>query len=233
MRLAGAVAVILLLAGCGTTAPAAVEPSAPSPPASPQPDPRVSEMQILVRELVDRMEVMQSRLNRLEETLVELSSASGPATPRQAAQVSPPVPALSSEGQASVRRYLTASEAAERYKQSMVLYARGRIDDARSGFLQVYESDPSGELADNALYWIGESWYVMGNTAEAIRYWDRVISEFPDQNKAPDAFLKKSLALVRRGDLSLARKTLQDLIERYPYSTAASAASQELERIRY
>jgi tol-pal system protein YbgF len=231
MRLA--VAVILLLAGCGTTAPAVVEPSAPSPPSAPQADPRVSEMQILVRELVDRMEVMQARLNRLEETLVDLSAAGGSSVPRQAAQGPRPAPALSAEGQASVRRYLSASEAAERYRQSMLLFGQGRIDDARSGFLQVYESDRSGELADNALYWIGETWFVMGNMAEAIRYWDRVISEFPDQNKAPDAYLKKSLALVRRGDLALARKTLQDLIERHPYSTAASAASQELERIRY
>jgi tol-pal system protein YbgF len=233
MRLAGGVAVILLLlAGCGTTAPEVVEPAV-APPSSPQPDPRVTEMQILVRELVDRMEVMQTRLNRLEETLVELSATGGSAAPRQAAQSPRPAPVLSSEGQASVRRYLTASEAAERYQQSMLLFGQGRIDDARSGFLQVYESDRSGELADNALYWIGESWFVMGNMAEAIRYWDRVIAEFPDQNKAPDAYLKKSHALVRRGDLSLARRTLQDLIERYPYSTAASAARQELERIRY
>jgi tol-pal system protein YbgF len=180
------------------------------------------------------MEVMQSRLNRLEETLTDLVSVGGATAARREAPAARPEPALlSEEGRAAVRRYLSASEAAERYKQSMVLYARGRIDDARSGFLQVYESDPSGELADNALFWIGETWFVMGNTSEAIRYWDRVISEFPDQNKAPDAFLKKSLALVKRGDLSLARKTLKDLIERYPYSTAAAAANQELERIRY
>jgi len=44
---------------------------------------------------------------------------------------------------------------------------------------------------------------------------------------------RKSLSLVKLGDLSLAKRTLELLIDRYPYSTAAAAAKQELERIRY
>jgi TolA-binding protein len=37
----------------------------------------------------------------------------------------------------------------------------------------------------------------------------------------------------RTGDLALARRTLQQVIERYPYSSTASTAKAELERIRY
>jgi TolA-binding protein len=66
-----------------------------------------------------------------------------------------------------------------------------------------------------------------------MRYYARVTSEFTDQNKAPDAMYKTAIALEKTGDLALARKTLQQVIERYPYSTSASMAKQELQRIKY
>jgi tol-pal system protein YbgF len=88
-------------------------------------------------------------------------------------------------------------------------------------------------LADNALFWIGETYYATGDYSTAIRYYGRVVHEYPDQNKAPDAMLKMALSLEKTGDLALARTTLQQVIERYPFSTPALAAKVELERIRY
>ena len=66
-----------------------------------------------------------------------------------------------------------------------------------------------------------------------MRYYRRVTTEFGDQNKAPDALLKTALAIERTGDLALARKTLQEVIDRYPYSTPAASAKQELKRIKF
>lgn len=209
--------------------------STPAPPPKPAvavadpasaTDPRVSEMRVLVMELVDRMEVMQSRLNRMEDVLAQLSAEPPPVSERSPR-------ATAGDNAAAVRRYQSASEAADKYRQALVMFGRGQNDQARAAFTDVYDADPVGELADNALFWIGETYFVMNEFTEAVRYYDRVVNEFPSQNKAADAMHRKSLALVRLGDLSLAKRTLESLIERYPYSTAASAAKQELERIRY
>ena len=97
----------------------------------------------------------------------------------------------------------------------------------------VYSSDPAGELADNALYWIGGTYYETGKFNEAARVYDRLLENFPAQNKAPDAMFRKALTFVQLGDLALARQVLESLIDEYPYSTAAVAAKRELERIRY
>ncbi len=221
---------IPLVSGCGST-PA--PPPAPSSAAAPVnvTDPRVSELRVQVLELLDRLEVMQSRMNRMEDVLVQLAeSRPAPRSAPSAAEVTKQMPP---DDVAAVRRYQSASDAADLYKEALVMYGRGQNDQARASFEQVYETDRAGELADNALFWIAETYFVMNDFEEAIRYYDRVLNEYPSQNKAADAMHRKALALVKTGDLSLARRTLESLIERYPYSTAASAAKQELERIRY
>ena len=82
-------------------------------------------------------------------------------------------------------------------------------------FQAVFDSDPAGDLADNALFWIGETYFAAGDYTNAVRYYTRVVNEFSDQNKAPDAMFKIALAQARTGDLALARRTLQQVIERY------------------
>lgn len=224
---AGAVLITMfVVAGCASTpAPPPPPPAAASGPVTAT-DPRVSELRILVHELVDRMEVIQSRMNRMEDVLVQLSE-------RLAGETAISSREAAADDVAAVRRYESASDAADLYRDALVMFGQGKNDEARSAFETVYRTDPAGELADNALFWIAETYFVMKDFREAIRHYNRVVNEFPSQNKAADALHRKSLALVKMGDLSLAKRTLETLIQRYPYSTAASAAKQELERIRY
>jgi tol-pal system protein YbgF len=114
-----------------------------------------------------------------------------------------------------------------------MLYGKNRVADSRRAFQDVFDADPTGELADNALYWIGETYFAAGDFTNASKYYRRVTTEFADQNKAPDALYKIAVALERTGDLALARKTLQEVIERYPYSTPAASAKHELTRIKF
>ena len=93
--------------------------------------------------------------------------------------------------------------------------------------------DPTSDLADNTLFWIGETHYSAQDYAAASRYYRRVVDEFGGQNKAPDALFKLALTFEKTGDLVLARKTLEEVMSRYPYSTPARAAKSELNRIKY
>ena len=49
----------------------------------------------------------------------------------------------------------------------------------------------------------------------------------------PDAMFKTGLAFEKSGDLAMARRSLEECIRRYPYSTSASSAKLELKRIKY
>jgi tol-pal system protein YbgF len=128
---------------------------------------------------------------------------------------------------------LVGAAIAESYRNALTLYGSGRVTEAREAFQRAFDADPGGELADNALFWLGETYFSAGAFVDAMRYYRRVTDQYGDQNKAPDAMYKLAIAYEKTGDLALAKKTLQEVIARYPYSAPAASARQELERIQY
>lgn len=207
---------------------------APLPP-QPAPDPRVGELQTAMTELLERIDVLNDRIARLEEERAAApAAATAPAAPAPASAptVSRPSAPLTVQP-APAQSALASAKIANDYRKAIMAYGRGAYAEARTGFQGVFDVEPAGDLADNALFWIGETYYAAHDYNNAMRYYARVVSEFADQNKAPDALYKTALAQEKTGDLALARKTLQQVIERYPYSTSSSMAKQELQRIKY
>jgi tol-pal system protein YbgF len=227
MRLAAAPAIVLLLAACGTADPDSVPVAAPTP--SQAKDSRVEELQLLVGEMADRLEVMNSRMQRLETELAEVPRGVQPAAPAPA-RVSAPAAVRPAAQPAPARS--TGSLPLD-YRAALELFGRGQHERARSAFQEVFDREPGGDLADNALYWIGETYFAAGDYHEAIRYYSRVADEYGDQNKAPDAMFKIGMSYERLGDLSLARRAYENLIRRFPYATPADSAKNALQRIKY
>jgi tol-pal system protein YbgF len=238
------VAALLLFVACAST-----DTPEPMPPLTPAPDPRVAQLQTSLTELLERIDVLNERMARLESGAVATVPDSAPARApepegervvqaqpqilsggaiRPAAPTQPELPPAPVSQPA-----LASAKLAEEYRQAIILFGRGRHSDARRAFQEVFESDTNGDLADNALFWIGETYYAAADYTNAVRFYNRVVSDYSEENKAPDALLKIALAQERTGDLALARKTLQRVIEQYPYSSTASTAKAELQRIRF
>ncbi len=57
-------------------------------------------------------------------------------------------------------------------------------------FQQFLQSYPQSSLADNAQYWLGESYYVTRDFQNAAAAFQTVLDRWPDSRKAPDALLK-------------------------------------------
>jgi len=231
-----AVAAILLTAACASSP--SVSPDY-VPPAQQANDTKVAELQTTLTELLERLDVLNDRIARLESAPAPapapVATAAPPTAPapttdnREPTTAAAPAVAQPQQPQAA----LVGAKIAEDYRNALMLYGKSRVADSRRAFQDVFDADPTGELADNALFWIGETYFSAGDYSNAIRYYQRVTNEFGDQNKAPDAMFKMAIALERTSDLSLARKTLQQVIERYPYSTPAASAKSELTRIKF
>jgi tol-pal system protein YbgF len=240
------VVLLLLLTACATKkadendVPSLVPPPETSSAANAAADARLAEMQTSMTELLERIDVLNARIARLEsapqaETRVAVQQPRviEPA-PRPALEPSPvPTPAVRATAPPPVSGPLQNAAIADSYRGALILYGKGRMADARVALQQVFDADPSGELADNALYWIGETYYAASDFTNAMRVYERVTKEYPEQNKAPDAMFKIGLTFEKTGDLGMARKTFDEVIRRYPYSTAASSAKLELKRVKY
>lgn len=123
----------------------------------------------------------------------------------------------------------TAEEAAATgYRDAKGLLDSGRLDEARTAFVRFLEQYPEHPLADNALYWIGETWYAKSLWLKAARVFGEVVSRFPRANKVPDAMYKTALCYQNLGELQLARDVLRQLIRLYPSTSTAEQARDRL-----
>jgi tol-pal system protein YbgF len=245
----------LLLTACSSGS-AKDELNLPPPPVSDYPSPqqqaandaRLNELQTSMTELLERLDVMNDRLAKMEAAQADLSSTSErrvtertvEVTPTPAAPVAMPTtsaPAVPAPAPAPVLTSRTTAPARADiymlYRNALVLYGKNRWADSRNVFQQVFDAEPTGELADNALYWIGETYFAAADYANAMRFYGRVTKDFANENKAPDAMFKMGVSYAKTGDLGMARKTLEETMKKYPYATAAASAKAELSRIRY
>lgn len=105
------------------------------------------------------------------------------------------------------------------------------VESARlfQSFLQAY---PSGAYAPNALYWLGESYYVTQNYALAQEQFQALLDRYPTHDKAPGALLKVGLAQYGLKQMDGAEKTLTQVTQRYPGTDAARTAGDRLRAIQ-
>jgi len=217
-----AVILLLFVAACSSSRKADDEPTTVPPPqpissTSPSVESQLTNLQTSMTELLDRLDVLNERIAKLES-----GGQPPPAVqPRAPAQGQPRAAVLHS------------ADVAEAYRQALMLIGQGKHAEARGAFQRVFEADPTGHLADNALFWIGETYYESGDYQNAMRYYERVTKEYADENKAPDAMFKLGLAYIKTGDLGMARRTFDECIRKYPYSSSAASAKVELQRIKY
>ncbi|HJW45566.1 MAG TPA: tol-pal system protein YbgF, partial [Lysobacter sp.] len=92
-------------------------------------------------------------------------------------------------------------------------------------FLQQY---PNGSYTPNALYWLGESYYVTQNYPLAQEQFQALLNNYPTHDKAPGALLKVGLSQYGARQYDAAERTLSEVASRYPGTDAARTAADRL-----
>jgi tol-pal system protein YbgF len=117
------------------------------------------------------------------------------------------------------------------YTQAFDALKSSNYPAAISGFRTYLTQYPSGSVADNAQYWLGEAYYVTRDFDQAASAFRAVGERFPNSRKSPDALLKLGFSQYELKRYSEARATLNDVVRRYPDSDAAKLATERLARI--
>lgn len=126
-----------------------------------------------------------------------------------------------------------AAETAEGlYESGINLYKAGDMQKARETFTRFSERYPKHELAANALFWVGESYYNEKKYEQAVLAYQEVIKNFPKKDKAPGAMLKQAMSFKALGDKKNARYVLKELQGVYPRSPEAKKAQQLLKSLK-
>jgi tol-pal system protein YbgF len=108
----------------------------------------------------------------------------------------------------------------------------GKYDESIAGFKDMLEKWPQGRYADNAWYWLGESYYARKDYDAALTSFRSLLGQFPTSPKAPDALFKVGLCQAEKKQKNDARESWQQVIADYPNSTAAGLAKQRLDQLK-
>ncbi len=118
------------------------------------------------------------------------------------------------------------------YLKGLDLLKVGEVSAARDQFTRFLEQNPKHELAANAHYWIGETYYTEKNFESAILSYQEVIKSFPGKDKVVAAMLKQAMAFSEIKDPKSAKFVLKKLIEGFPKSEEARKAKDLLKDMK-
>ena len=123
-------------------------------------------------------------------------------------------------------------EEREAYQSAFDLLKSGRYEDAAKEFTGFLAAYPTGEYTDKAQYWLGEAYYVTRAFEPALEEFHKLVQTHPDSAKVSHALLKIGYIQDELGDKEAAVKSLNELIERFPSTTAARLATERLHQIQ-
>jgi tol-pal system protein YbgF len=119
----------------------------------------------------------------------------------------------------------------DNYQAAFELLKQQRYEPAALAFQQFLVSFPDSQLADNAQYWLAESYYVTDQFDEALAQFSIVINQYSDSRKVPDALLKMGYCNYELERWNDSRAALTRVQSEYPDTTAARLAAQRLNRM--
>lgn len=117
------------------------------------------------------------------------------------------------------------------YNSAYTDYTQGQYDLAIQGFQQYLQNYSDTDLASNAQFYVGDSYYNQKQYKDAIKQYDQCIQSYPHGNKAAAAYLKKGYALLALNERTAGEHELNLLIHKYPTSHEADLARERLHRL--
>ncbi len=114
------------------------------------------------------------------------------------------------------------------YQKAYSTFKSGDYAAAVKQFKAFLSTYPKSEYADNAQYWIGESYYQQGDYERAILEYEQVVKQYPKGDKVASAMLKEGFSFLDLGDRVNAKLLFQKVIKQYPQSPQAEIAAKKL-----
>jgi tol-pal system protein YbgF len=117
------------------------------------------------------------------------------------------------------------------YDAAYTDFTNAKYDLARAGFQQYVAGFGRTELAGNAQFWIGETFYQQGRYEDASAAYQKVLDQYTHNIKCPAALLKLGLCQAGLGRKAEARATLHRVGREYPGTDEARLAAQKLKKL--
>jgi tol-pal system protein YbgF len=115
---------------------------------------------------------------------------------------------------------------------AMAYLKQGAYENAEKGFSGFLEKNPKDKLASDAVYYLGESYYLRGRRREAAEQFLKVSTLYASSPRAPQALLRLGQSLSALGAKEQACATFGEITRKYPNAPAMVKTEAEREAKR-
>lgn len=142
-------------------------------------------------------------------------------------------PAATTAG-AAPRVQLPAGNARTQYNYAFEFVQKQDYVSAEQALKAFLQAHPNDDLAGNAQYWLGETFYVRGNYGVAAEQFLAGYQKYPKNSKAPDNLLKLGLSLANTGKTRESCAAYDRFEKEYPQAAAflKSRVNEEQKRLK-
>lgn len=198
---------------------------------------RVEQLEAEVRQIRGELEIYRYRFDQLQQESTR--GYAPPASPPGAA-----IPPVTEQPGAAHGSVTTAPPAARTmptttagttqadFEAALGELREGRPARAIVGFQRFLSTYPNSDQADDAQYWLGESYYLSRDYGSAKEAFINLGVRHPESTRLPDALLKLGYIYGETGETNRAREVLQKLVQSYPNTQAANLAERRLQSLR-
>lgn len=179
----------------------------------------------------NQLKETKNRMNALDDSsrLQEPSKEQPKQTEKKPEEVKKePTPA---EEQPAKPAATTGGLSKAKYDAALKIYNAKKYKEAREKFEAFIKEFPKDQLADNAYFWISETYYSEKDFEGAIVAYESLLKKYPKGQKTPTALYKQALSFIEIGDRKSGKVILEQLIEKYPKSQEAERAKSKLQEL--
>ncbi len=144
------------------------------------------------------------------------SSDTAPTTGRLGTLSYPVETAEANESSTELPSAVLAGDPTDSYERAFSLLRDRNYSASGDAFQAFLDRYPGHDLAPNAKYWLGETFYVRNDFERAARVFAEAYQQYPDGPKGPDNLLKLGMALAGLGKKEDACLAYAQLQKEYP-----------------
>jgi TolA-binding protein len=182
---------------------------------------QMKKMQSQMKDLTDAVQMLVANVGRPQAPAATGTSATGPdpnsGTPFTG-NSGAGIPATPPAGATAEQLYTEALRAKQESKPDIAL-------DQFQRYLRWYGNT---DMASSAQFHIGDIHFGGNRLDDALRSFDKVLTDFPEGPKYPDAMYMKGLVYLKQGQKDKAAAEFRNVNRRFPQSTAGRLAKDQL-----
>ncbi len=182
---------------------------------------RLDELDARIADMGDRLDRISRRVGAGRGDITPVKPESLPGTKPGPAKPDTATPAPDTVGLGEDQLYNTA----------YLDFTRGKYEVAIGEFRRYLAAYFESDNADNAQYWVGESFYSLGKLDSAEAGFRQVITGYPQGNKVPAAEYKLGLVYLAQNRKAEGANQLRRVVKEYPGTNEAKLAQGRLQSL--